>query len=106
MKGVGLGITYILKISVREDFILLLTLYVFTFCISMCFSVLNCQTRHQNGDTHFLTLDEILDETKLLDISMKQKQWLMTEVCLCFFSIIQSSVYHQEYTCPYPIPLQ
>ncbi|XP_035516071.1 transcription initiation factor IIE subunit beta [Morone saxatilis] len=37
------------------------------------------KTRHQNGDTHFLTLDEILDETKLLDISMKQKQWLMTE---------------------------
>uniref|UniRef100_A0A3B4BGS7 Transcription initiation factor IIE subunit beta n=1 Tax=Periophthalmus magnuspinnatus TaxID=409849 RepID=A0A3B4BGS7_9GOBI len=36
-------------------------------------------TRHQNGDTHFLTLDEILDETKLLDIGMKQKQWLMNE---------------------------
>ncbi|MEQ2304147.1 hypothetical protein AMECASPLE_023955, partial [Ameca splendens] len=43
------------------------------------------KTRHQNGDTHFLTLDEILDETKLLDISMKQKQWLMTEVCSCHF---------------------
>lgn len=43
------------------------------------------QTRHQNGDTHFLTLDEILDETKLLDISMKQKQWLMNEVLLCYF---------------------
>lgn len=37
------------------------------------------KTRHQNGDTHFLTLDEILDETKLLDIGMKQKQWLMNE---------------------------
>ncbi|XP_029908598.1 transcription initiation factor IIE subunit beta [Myripristis murdjan] len=37
------------------------------------------KTRHQRGDTHFLTLDEILDETKLLDIGMKQKQWLMTE---------------------------
>lgn len=37
------------------------------------------KTRHQNGDTHFLTIDEILDETKLLDISTKQKQWLMTE---------------------------
>nr|XP_061832895.1 general transcription factor IIE subunit 2-like [Nerophis lumbriciformis] len=37
------------------------------------------KTRHQNGDTHFLTLEEILDETKLLDIGMKQKQWLMTE---------------------------
>lgn len=41
------------------------------------------QTRHQNGDTHFLTLDEILDETKLLDITLKQKQWLMNEVDFC-----------------------
>ncbi|KAF7664071.1 hypothetical protein LDENG_00190420 [Lucifuga dentata] len=37
------------------------------------------KTRHQNGDTHVLSLEEILDETKLLDISMKQKHWLMTE---------------------------
>ncbi|KAG7485806.1 transcription initiation factor IIE subunit beta [Solea senegalensis] len=37
------------------------------------------KTRHQNGDTHFLTIDEILDETKLLDISLKQKQWLINE---------------------------
>ncbi|TRY58343.1 hypothetical protein DNTS_030966 [Danionella cerebrum] len=37
------------------------------------------KTRHQRGDTHPLTLDEILDETKLLDIGMKQKQWLMSE---------------------------
>ncbi|XP_008315229.1 transcription initiation factor IIE subunit beta [Cynoglossus semilaevis] len=37
------------------------------------------KTRHQNGDTHFLTIDEILDETKLLDIGIKQKQWLITE---------------------------
>lgn len=37
------------------------------------------KTRHQRGDTHFLNLEEILDETKLLDIGMKQKQWLMTE---------------------------
>ncbi|XP_068583304.1 transcription initiation factor IIE subunit beta isoform X1 [Cebidichthys violaceus] len=42
------------------------------------------KTRHQNGDTHCLTLEEILDETKLLDIGMKQKQWLMTEVCFTF----------------------
>ncbi|KAJ3614852.1 hypothetical protein NHX12_018422 [Muraenolepis orangiensis] len=37
------------------------------------------KTRHQRGDTHFLTLEEILDETKLLDIGMKQKLWLMSE---------------------------
>ncbi|XP_041112954.1 transcription initiation factor IIE subunit beta [Polyodon spathula] len=37
------------------------------------------KTRHQRGDTYHLSLDEILDETKLLDIGLKQKQWLMTE---------------------------
>ncbi|RXM27057.1 General transcription factor IIE subunit 2 [Acipenser ruthenus] len=37
------------------------------------------QTRHQRGDTYHLSLDEILDETKLLDIGLKQKQWLMSE---------------------------
>ncbi|XP_054972404.1 transcription initiation factor IIE subunit beta isoform X2 [Pan paniscus] len=37
------------------------------------------KTRHQRGDTHPLTLDEILDETQHLDIGLKQKQWLMTE---------------------------
>ncbi|XP_034043750.1 transcription initiation factor IIE subunit beta [Thalassophryne amazonica] len=37
------------------------------------------KTRHQKGDTHFLTLEEILDETTLLDISPTQKHWLMTE---------------------------
>lgn len=84
---------------------MLLTLYVCLLYVNPCASVLNSQTRHQNGDTHFLTLDEILDETKLLDISMKQKQWLMTEVCLCFFIIIQPFIYHQEYNCPCPIPL-
>ncbi|XP_023593593.1 transcription initiation factor IIE subunit beta isoform X1 [Trichechus manatus latirostris] len=36
-------------------------------------------TRHQQGDTHPLTLEEILDETQHLDIGLKQKQWLMTE---------------------------
>lgn len=37
------------------------------------------KTRHQRGDTYHLSLDEILDETKLLDIGLKQKQWLMSE---------------------------
>ncbi|KAB0373084.1 hypothetical protein FD755_014743 [Muntiacus reevesi] len=36
-------------------------------------------TRHQRGDTHPLTLEEILDETQHLDIGLKQKQWLMSE---------------------------
>ena len=50
--------------------------------MSVCASYLP-QTRHQKGDTHGLSLEEILDETKLLDIGMKQKQWLMGEVCVC-----------------------
>uniref|UniRef100_A0A8V0XXP0 Ral transcription factor IIE subunit 2 n=1 Tax=Gallus gallus TaxID=9031 RepID=A0A8V0XXP0_CHICK len=37
------------------------------------------KTRHQRGDTHPLTLEEILDETQHLDIGLKQKQWLMNE---------------------------
>nr|XP_033771556.1 transcription initiation factor IIE subunit beta [Geotrypetes seraphini]XP_033771563.1 transcription initiation factor IIE subunit beta [Geotrypetes seraphini] len=37
------------------------------------------KTRHQRGDTHPLSLDEILDETQHLDIALKQKQWLMSE---------------------------
>ncbi|XP_072261522.1 transcription initiation factor IIE subunit beta [Pyxicephalus adspersus] len=37
------------------------------------------KTRHQRGDTHPLTLEEILDETQHLDIGMKQRQWLMSE---------------------------
>lgn len=43
-------------------------------------SCLLLQTRHQRGDTHPLTLEEILDETQHLDIGLKQKQWLMSEV--------------------------
>lgn len=54
-----------------------------TVTVNLSDSVFESQTRHQNGDTHFLTLDEILDETKLLDITLKQKQWLMNEVEIC-----------------------
>ncbi|XP_042536805.1 general transcription factor IIE subunit 2-like [Dipodomys spectabilis] len=37
------------------------------------------KTRHQRGDSHPLTLEEILDETRQLDIPLEQKQWLKTE---------------------------
>ncbi|XP_036608699.1 general transcription factor IIE subunit 2-like [Trichosurus vulpecula] len=37
------------------------------------------KNQHQRGDTHPLTLEEILDETQHLDIGLKQKQWLMSE---------------------------
>uniref|UniRef100_UPI00358EE031 transcription initiation factor IIE subunit beta isoform X1 n=1 Tax=Myxine glutinosa TaxID=7769 RepID=UPI00358EE031 len=40
------------------------------------------KTRHQNGDIYPLTLEEILDETKQLDIGLKQKQWLFSEALL------------------------
>ncbi|XP_015685394.1 general transcription factor IIE subunit 2, partial [Protobothrops mucrosquamatus] len=40
------------------------------------------KTRHQRGDTHPLTLEEILDETQHLDIGLKQKQWLMSEALI------------------------
>lgn len=61
-----------------------------TQTVNLSDSVFKSQTRHQNGDTHFLTLDEILDETKLLDITLKQKQWLMNEVCSVLFTLQMS----------------
>nr|XP_012143662.1 PREDICTED: transcription initiation factor IIE subunit beta isoform X2 [Megachile rotundata] len=41
--------------------------------------VKHMKTRHQEGDDHPLTLDEILDETNQLDVGSKVKQWLQTE---------------------------
>ncbi|XP_075228757.1 transcription factor IIEbeta [Lycorma delicatula] len=41
--------------------------------------VKHMKTRHQDGDDHPLSLDEILDETNQLDIGSKVKQWLLTE---------------------------
>ncbi|CAG9859457.1 unnamed protein product [Phyllotreta striolata] len=41
--------------------------------------VKHMKTRHQEGETHPLTLEEILDETNQLDIGNKVKQWLQTE---------------------------
>lgn len=37
------------------------------------------KSRHLNGDTHPLTIDEILDETNQLDVGTKIKHWLITE---------------------------
>lgn len=44
------------------------------------FRTLLLQTRHQQGDTFPLTVEEILDETNQLDIGAKHKHWLSTEV--------------------------
>ncbi|XP_074656473.1 general transcription factor IIE subunit 2-like [Tubulanus polymorphus] len=35
--------------------------------------------RHQRAETHPLTLEEILDETKQLDVGMRMRHWLSTE---------------------------
>ncbi|XP_012504010.1 PREDICTED: transcription initiation factor IIE subunit beta [Propithecus coquereli] len=48
------------------------------------------KTRHQRGDTYPLTLEEILDETQHLDIGLKQKQWLMTELTEKSFFIFKA----------------
>ncbi|EFN85709.1 transcription initiation factor IIE subunit beta [Harpegnathos saltator] len=41
--------------------------------------VKHMKARHQDGDDHPLTLEEILDETNQLDVGLKVKQWLQTE---------------------------
>lgn len=37
------------------------------------------KTRHQEGQSHALSLDDILDETNQLDVPSKHKHWLSTE---------------------------
>ena len=44
------------------------------------------QTRHQQGDSFPLTVDDILDETNQLDVGAKHKHWLATEVSKFFSS--------------------
>ncbi|XP_076268976.1 transcription factor IIEbeta [Rhynchophorus ferrugineus] len=41
--------------------------------------VKHMKQRHQEGESYPLTLEEILDETKQLDVGNKVKQWLQTE---------------------------
>uniref|UniRef100_A0A8D8Y300 Transcription initiation factor IIE subunit beta n=1 Tax=Cacopsylla melanoneura TaxID=428564 RepID=A0A8D8Y300_9HEMI len=41
--------------------------------------VKHMKQRHQDGDDHPLTIDEILDETNQLDVGNKVKTWLSTE---------------------------
>ncbi|XP_032690594.1 general transcription factor IIE subunit 2-like isoform X2 [Odontomachus brunneus] len=44
--------------------------------------VKHMKARHQDGDDHALTLEEILDETNQLDVGLKVKQWLQTEALI------------------------
>ncbi|KAK4304964.1 hypothetical protein Pmani_023107 [Petrolisthes manimaculis] len=41
--------------------------------------VRHMKTRHQDGDSHPLSIDDILDETNQLNAGPKVKQWLVTE---------------------------
>lgn len=41
--------------------------------------VTSMKERYLNGDSEALTFDELLDETNQLDLSAKQKQWLLVE---------------------------
>uniref|UniRef100_A0A1B6GPV1 Transcription initiation factor IIE subunit beta n=1 Tax=Cuerna arida TaxID=1464854 RepID=A0A1B6GPV1_9HEMI len=41
--------------------------------------VKHMKSRHQQGDDHPLSLEEILDETNQLDVGNKVKQWLLSE---------------------------
>ncbi|CAG0915671.1 unnamed protein product [Notodromas monacha] len=41
--------------------------------------VKHMRTRHQDGDVHPLTIEEILDETCQLDVGIRTKQWLIDE---------------------------
>ena len=52
--------------------------------------ILFLQTRHQQGDSFPLTVDDILDETNQLDVGAKHKHWLATEVSeMCSPSVEQ-----------------
>lgn len=44
--------------------------------------VKHLKSRHQEGDDHPLTLEELLDETNQLDVGNKVKQWLLTEALI------------------------
>ncbi|CAH2001434.1 unnamed protein product [Acanthoscelides obtectus] len=44
--------------------------------------VKHMKTRHQEGETYPLSLEEILDETNQLDVGNKVKQWLQTEALI------------------------
>ena len=41
--------------------------------------VRHMKSRHQEGETHALTLHQILDETNQLNVGSKIKQWLQSE---------------------------
>ncbi|EEB18098.1 transcription initiation factor IIE subunit beta, putative [Pediculus humanus corporis] len=44
--------------------------------------VRHLKARHQDGDDHPLSLEELLDETNQLDVGNKVKQWLLNEALI------------------------
>ena len=59
---------------------------------SSYFMMFFLQTRHQQGDSFPLTVDEILDETNQLDVGAKHRHWLATEVSKMFSSKMEQVV--------------
>lgn len=52
--------------------------------------VRHMKTRHQEGESHPLSIDEILDETNLLHVSAKIKNWLIQDALPTNIKIITS----------------
>lgn len=93
-------------ISTRKLMAVVYLLYKISMHISLCnryktatgssqyrFGVLlkivkHMKTRHQDGDTHPLTIEDILDETNQLDVGVKVKQ-----VNLQFSLVLHNSIF-------------
>ena len=68
------------------------------------------QKRHHRGDNYPLSLDDLLDEAKMLDITSKHKAWLGSEVILhsghtlvmVFYSHVMVPWYRQYFTSKLP----
>jgi len=65
--------------------------------------VKHMKQRHQDGDTHPLSFDEILDETNQLDLGPRLKRWLVTEALVSNPKIHVSSDGKYSFKPPYNI---
>lgn len=59
--------------------------------------------RYLDGDNEPLTIDEILDETNLLDLNQRQKNWLITEALINNPKIVQTDEQKYIYKPTYPL---
>ncbi|XP_014666815.1 PREDICTED: general transcription factor IIE subunit 2-like [Priapulus caudatus] len=63
--------------------------------------VKHMKLRHQRGDTHALSLEEILDETNQLDVGPMQRHWLSTEALVNNPKILVSQSNKFQFNPPY-----